>query len=111
MELIKNDDNYKNIFQVKIQKQFKTTPDYLEIDNDVDTGYHMGVYICLGQHIYEVDKDDATPFSEYGSFESIQDHYDKLGKVFVFMGEGTHKIKKKAEQIACEIALSKIEDN
>ena len=29
--LIKNDDNYKNILQVKIQKEFKTTPDYIEL--------------------------------------------------------------------------------
>jgi len=111
MELIKNDDNYKNIFQVKIQKQFKTTPDYLEIDHDADTGYHMGVYLCLGQPIYKVSTDDAVPFSDYGSFEAIQIMYEKLGKIFVFMGEGTHKIKKKAEQLACEIALSNLDDN
>jgi hypothetical protein len=29
------------------------------------------------------------------------------GKVFVFLGEGQHKIKKKAEQIACEMAISR----
>ena len=27
------------------------------------------------------------------------------GKVLVFLGEGKHKIKKKAEQIACESAV------
>ena len=111
MELIKNDDNYKNIFQVKIQKQFKTTPDYLEIDHDSDIGYKMGVFLCLGQQIYEVKLEEAVPFSEYGSFQEIQNVYDKIGRVFVNMGEGVHKIKKKAEQIACEIALSKIDDN
>ena len=111
IELIKNDDNYKNIFQVKIQKQFKTTPVYLEIDHDMDTGYHMGVYICIGQAIHEVNLDEAVPFSEYGSFEAIQTMYEKIGKAFVFMGEGTHKIKKKAEQLACEIALSNLDDN
>jgi dsRNA-specific ribonuclease len=26
-------------------------------------------------------------------------------KVFIFLGEGKHKIKKKAEQIACEMAI------
>tara|TARA_Y100000992_G_scaffold299504_1_gene266411 strand:- start:9076 stop:10083 length:1008 start_codon:yes stop_codon:yes gene_type:complete len=111
IELIKNDDNYKNIFQVKIQKQFKTTPAYLEIDYDIDTGYHMGVYLCIGQAIHEVKLNDAIPFSEYGSFETIQKLYEKIGKMFVFMGEGTHKIKKKAEQLACEIALSNLDDN
>ena len=111
IELIKNDDNYKNIFQVKIQKRFKTTPDYLEIGHDVDAGYHMGVYLCLGQEIYEVSPEEAVPFSEYGSMEIIQQMYDQTGKVFVMMGDGTHKIKKKAEQIACELALGKLDDN
>ena len=110
IELIKNDDNYKNILQVKVQKTFKTTPDYLEINHDIDTGYHMGVFICLGQPIYQVNHKDAVQFSEYGSFQGIIDEFEKEGKVFVFMGEGIHKIKKKAEQIACEIALSKIND-
>ena len=32
------------------------------------------------------------------------------GKIFLFLGEGIHKIKKKAEQIACEQALRNIND-
>ena len=96
---------------MKIQKTFKTTPDYLEIDHDSDTGYHMGVYLCLGQPIYEVNVEDAVPFSEYSSFDKIQEVFDKIGKVFVFLGEGTHKIKKKAEQLACELALSSLDND
>lgn len=76
-----------------------------------DTGYHMGVYLCLGQPIYEVTQDDAVAFSEYGSFDRILEGYEKLGKVFVFLGEGTHKIKKKAEQLACELALSSLDND
>ena len=37
--LIQNDDNYKNILQVKIQKEFKVTPHYLQISHDIDEGY------------------------------------------------------------------------
>ena len=37
----------KNILQVKIQKEFKTTPLYIEIEHDIDTGYHMGVYLLV----------------------------------------------------------------
>jgi len=49
-DLLQNDDNYKNILQVLIQKEFKTTPVYVEISpHDDDEGYHMGVYLCLGQ--------------------------------------------------------------
>ena len=35
-EMLENDNNYKNIFQVMIQKEFKTTPEYyvLKIDDD-----------------------------------------------------------------------------
>jgi hypothetical protein len=75
VELIQTDHNYKNILQVIIQKEFKVTPQYLEIKgdaitkkgNDVDSdddsgsydntngkqniqqssGFHMGVYLCL----------------------------------------------------------------
>ena len=53
ISLIRNDDNYKNILQVKIQKEFKVTPHYLEIDDhSLDYGYSMGVYMCLGQPIH-----------------------------------------------------------
>ena len=32
-------------------------------------------------------------------------------KLFLFMGEGQHKIKRKAEQIACNEALTYINSN
>jgi len=32
----------------------------------------------------------------------------QYNKIFVFLGEGLHKIKKKAEQIACEDAIAKL---
>ena len=34
---------------------------------------------------------------------------DQDGKAFIFMGEGTHKIKRKAEQQACALAIQDIE--
>jgi len=108
VDLIKNDDNFKNILQVKIQKKFKTTPEYLEIKHDIDVGYQMGVYICLGQKIYEVDISEAINYEEFNSLDDIQSSFEKNNRVFIFLGEGTHKIKKKAEQISCEVALAKI---
>ena len=43
MELIQNDDNYKNILQVMLQKAFQVTPVYREISEwDEELGYHMG---------------------------------------------------------------------
>jgi dsRNA-specific ribonuclease len=110
--LIQNDDNYKNILQVKIQKEFKVTPHYLEIEHDMELGYKMGVYLCLGQQIHTVSHSDAVDISVFKTFKSIQDFVAENRKAFIFMGEGQHKIKRKAEQIACNEALMflKIDD-
>ena len=102
-ELILCDDNYKNILQVKVQKEFKTTPDYLEISS-LDF-YHMGVYLCIGQPIWKTTIKQALPFSQFGSFEAVQEYIKKHSSILIFLGEGKHKIKKKAEQLACEQAL------
>ena len=104
-KLIKTDDNYKNKLQVIIQKEFKITPEYIELNHDLETGYEMGVFICLGQEIYEVKVDDAIDYNNFGSFEKIQQELASKNKLLIFLGKGLHKIKKKAEQIACEEAL------
>jgi dsRNA-specific ribonuclease len=106
--LIQNDDNYKNILQVKIQKEFKVTPHYLEIEHDVENGYRMGVYLCIGQPIHSVSIHDATHIDHIKTFKEIQELLNKFGKVLIFLGEGQHKIKRKAEQMACNEALQKI---
>lgn len=109
VSLIRNDDNYKNILQVKIQKEFKVTPDYLEIEqHDVDNGYHMGVYLRLGIPIHMVDPMSALRIDQFTSYNDIHMHMSQKGKIFLFLGEGIHKIKKKAEQIACESAIKKL---
>jgi dsRNA-specific ribonuclease len=105
MKLIQDDDNYKNILQVKIQKEFKDTPHYLEISHDDENGYEMGVYLCLGQKIHEVHQKDAIDFKSIGSFENIQKIMENDEKIFVYLGKGIHKIKRKAEQMACEETL------
>lgn len=105
VQLINNDDNYKNILQVKVQKEFKTTPDYLEISHQMENGYEMGVFLCVGKQLHQVQLSDAVPFTNYGTFTKIQEALIANDYVFVFLGKGTHKIKKKAEQIACEMAI------
>ena len=109
--LIQNDDNYKNILQVKIQKEFKVTPHYLEIEHDPELGYKMGVYLCLGQQIHNLSYANAIHISFFKTFKSIQDYVAENGKAFIFMGEGQHKIKRKAEQIACNEAITFIQSN
>jgi hypothetical protein len=106
--LIQNDDNYKNILQVKIQKEFKVTPHYLEIEHDLDNGYRMGVFLCVGQQVHNLKPIEAIHIDNLKTFQSIQEYIQQNEKVFVYLGEGLHKIKRKAEQIACNEALQKI---
>jgi len=109
MSLIINDDNFKNILQVRIQKEFKVTPDYLEMKQyHSEYGYHMGVFLCLGQPIHDLTPDQAMPLSRFTSFQDIHQHMSLNGKIFVLLADGKHKTKKKAEQIACDLAIKNI---
>jgi dsRNA-specific ribonuclease len=109
MSLIQNDDNYKNILQVRIQKEFKVTPYYMEIEeHNTDTGYYMGVYLCLGQLSIGLKHHEALSYSKFASFIEIHDYMSKNGRIFMFLGEGRHNIKKKAEQIACDNAIRNV---
>jgi dsRNA-specific ribonuclease len=106
IELIQNDDNYKNILQVKIQKEFKVTPHYLEIENDAEFGFKMGVYLCLNQPIHDKRPEQALPVTKFKNFQEIQEYLPYHdNKIFLFLGEGQHKIKRKAEQMACHMAI------
>ena len=110
ISLIRNDDNFKNILQVKIQKEFKVTPDYLEVsEHDSEIGYHMGVYLCLGQSVHGLKHQDSISISKFTSYNDIHQYMSEHGRIFMFMGEGKHKIKKKAEQIACDGSIQLLE--
>ena len=108
-ELIMNDENYKNILQVKIQKEFKTTPVYIEDKYDQETGYHMGVYLCLGYELHEIKQLNIQAEEiEKINLERLKEKYEEGEKLFIILGRSKHKIKKKAEQVACMEALDKI---
>ena len=107
--VINMDDNYKNILQVKIQKEFKTTPEYVEIHHS-DRGYHMGVYLCMGQPIWKTSTAQAIPLEQFETFARLQTYIKSHPICLIFLGSGIHKIKKKSEQMACETALAKLED-
>jgi len=109
ISLIQNDDNYKNILQVKIQKEFKVTPHYLEMEHDVENGFKMGVYLCLGQPIHQAKMCEAVHLDTLPGFDYVQEYIQKNEKILLFLGEGQHKIKRKAEQIACYEALKKMD--
>ena len=102
-ELILCDDNYKNILQVKLQKEFKITPEYVELGH-IDQ-YHTGVFLCIGQPIWKMNMKDALPYSMFGSFDKIHEYIKTHKTTLIHLGEGKHKIKKKSEQLACEHAL------
>lgn len=101
INLILNDDNYKNILQVKIQKEFKVTPHYIEMEYNNEDGFKMGVYLCININIHNLNYKNAIT-----QIVNIHDYLKKNNnKIFLFLGEGNHKIKRKAEQIACFQAL------
>lgn len=109
IQLIQNDDNFKNILQVKIQKEFKVTPQYLEIsEHNQDTGYHMGVYLCMGQPIHIAKNTMPLQLNIFKNYNDIHQYMSVNGKVLIFLGEGIHKIKRKAEQMACENAIQNL---
>ena len=83
----------------------------MEIERNNEIGYHMGVYICIGEHIHNLSHSDAIPFSQFGSFDKIHEYLKDHETLFIFLASGEHKIKKKAEQMACELALQVLEQN
>ena len=114
-KLISNDDNYKNKLQVIIQKEFKLTPDYVEIktqDDNIDISektYTMGLYISFGQNIHNSDISKAVNFDSMKTFKIIHERLENEPKLLVFITKAEHKIKKKAEQLSCEYAIKLIE--
>ena len=116
MELLEKNDNYKNLLQVMLQKAFQVTPIYKEItEADDEEGYHMGVYLCVNMESYEFDHKDSIKSNvkeQYHNYVNVwkQDEESRYGISFVlFLGESKHKIKKKAEQEACRLALNNLQ--
>jgi len=117
IELLRTDDNYKNRLQVVLQKAFKVTPIYMEISEwDEDEGYHMGVFLCIGQHHHGLTYNDAIQINDLTIVskkvtENIEHYLSNIeDKIWLFLGNSKHKIKKKAEQAACKNGLDIIEN-
>jgi hypothetical protein len=69
----------------------------------------MGVYICFGQNIHNAKISDAITFDSLGSFKSIHELLETQNTLLVFLTKAEHKIKKKAEQLACDQAIQLFE--
>ena len=50
--------------------------------------------------------EDSTDYKKFGSFENIQTYFENHETCFVFLAKSKHKIKKKAEQVACKDAIN-----
>jgi hypothetical protein len=59
--------------------------------------------------VHTLNHGDSIPISKFTSYHDIHQHMSEVGKLFLFMGEGKHKIKKKAEQTACDEAIQSLE--
>ena len=122
IELLQNDENYKNILQVMLQKAFQVTPFYKEISEyDEETGYHMGVYLGLNKLSHEFETSDTNiknieifVNNSSKTLDNLKYHWNQFSQEnendgwVIFLGESKHKIKKKAEQMACKLSIEKI---
>ena len=70
-----------------------------------ENGYHMGVYLCLGQPTHGVHHSETLSRNNFMSFEGIHQHMAYYKQIYLFLGEGYHKIKQNAEQMACKDAI------
>ena len=104
--LLKNNENYKRPLQELLQSEFKVTPYPMEMGTySNERGYRMGIYLCMGQPTHGISHSQTIPFHHFTSFSDIHRHMALHHKIFVFLGEGTHKIKQTAEQMACLQAI------
>lgn len=99
-KLILEDTNYKNQLQIKIQKEYKVTPEYCIIEED-ENEYHVGVYLAIQYPIQEISHENSSPLT-------VLPIYGEIEKCLICLGEGKHKVKKKAEQEASMNAIRAI---
>ena len=122
MNLIHDDDNYKNILQVIIQKEFKVTPEYADmqlLDGGGGCGgagawdedeFHMGVFLVVGYTTLDLHRtllSNQQRLRTMEEFASLRDVHGS-GNIILLLGKASHKNKKKAEQLACKEALDKL---
>jgi ribonuclease III len=105
-KITKQSENYKRPVQELLQSEFKVTPHLMEIKPySTEYGYNMGVYMCIGQKTYGVKHEDTITHCPYHSFQELHHHLANNHSIYLFLGEGTHKTKQMAEQIACRCAI------
>jgi dsRNA-specific ribonuclease len=106
-EIIMNDHDFKIILQMKLQKEFKTTPNYMIIQHDED-GYRMGVYLAINIPVQDILPENAEKITGNIKYKQIHDIIRSKGNILLLISESKHKIKKKAEQQACKYAIERL---
>ena len=87
-----------------IKSSYKKTlcVSYSLTNNILFKEYSLNKFIKDVPHLkYE----NSIPINSFMSYNDIHQYMSNHGKIFLFLGEGKHKIKKKAEQIACDEAI------
>lgn len=104
--ITKQSDNFKRPLQELLQSEFKTTPHLMEVEvHNTENGYHMGVYLCLGQPTHGTTHSQTMNYKSFSRFSDIHNYMAKNQKIYLFLGDGIHKIKQQAEQMACKEAI------
>lgn len=112
-ELLGETTNYKNVFQVMIQKEFQVTPNYVLLNNDMhdnkpQSTYHSGVFVCCGNvTIHNTPIAKAIPYKSLSKgFETMHTLQQTQGGFMVRFADASHTTKKKAEQEACRLSIA-----
>lgn len=119
IHILQNDENYKNNLQMKLQKEFKIIPTYIEISPKLNNQYQMGIFLYIGKLNEQLPPHhlalDISNFKLRGDDKkiNISTLHDYLarndGVAFICLGIGSHQLKKRAEQMACKNALDCID--
>jgi ribonuclease-3 len=117
-DILNENNNYKNIFQVMIQREFKVTPDYILLNGEYDeqTGitkpqneYHTCVIVCCGNksiHEQGFDINKIPIFNKVKcGFDYMKTMLEQHGGFIIRFGDSMHSTKKKAEQEACRLSI------
>jgi dsRNA-specific ribonuclease len=108
-KVIKSTENFKRPLQELLQSEFKVTTHAMEIEPySMEHGYHMGVYLVLGQAVHGVRHEETIPYNRFTAFGDIHRYMALNHKIFVYLGDGMNKIKQNAEQMACKNAIEQL---
>jgi len=106
-KIIKQNDNYKTIFQQIIQKKYATVPIYNLLSQDPSYGFYVGVYLSLNnkQLITEAMYNNCKKIESFNNSAEFNKYVNESESVLIMLGTGKGKLKVNAEQNACENAM------